>query len=137
MAEVSRHATRSGRCACGGVQFRLTGPLRQVTDCHCDPCRRITGHHMAATAADEADVVFDADGTLTWWERTDTVRYGFCSTCGATLFWHDDLRPGVLSVAAGSIDQPTGLTTELRLFADEAGDYHRLDPDVPVRSVDR
>ena len=32
-----------------------------------------------------------------------------------------------LSIAAGTLDQPTGLRTVLAMYADEAADYHRLD----------
>ena len=41
----------SGGCACGGVRYRLDAPPRAGVNCHCEPCRRITGHFMAATAA--------------------------------------------------------------------------------------
>src|SRR6516164_7818396 len=46
----------SGRCLCGAVSFQVFGDLRDVFNCHCHRCRRFTGHHMAATAADVADL---------------------------------------------------------------------------------
>ncbi len=104
--------------------------MRDVINCHCDPCRRITGHFLAATSADLADVVFDSDDTLGWYHPTDTVQYGFCSGCGSTLFWRADDKPSTLSIAAGTLDQPTGLTTGLALFGDAAADYHNLDETV-------
>ncbi|GIT76416.1 MAG: hypothetical protein Ct9H300mP31_09470 [Acidimicrobiaceae bacterium] len=67
------------------------------------------------------------DATLTWYQRTPTIRYGFCSTCGATLFWSAADKEETLTVAAGTLDQPTGLRTVLAMYADEAADYHRLD----------
>ena len=51
-----------GRCACGAVGLTVDGPLRPVTNCHCDRCRRITGHFLAATSAAVADLtVSDPD----------------------------------------------------------------------------
>jgi len=82
---------------------------------------------MAATAAGVDDVHLLADATLTWYQRTPTTRYGFCSTCGATLFWSAADKAATLSIAAGTLDQPTGLRTVLAMYADEAADYHRLD----------
>ena len=35
------------------------------------------------------------------------------------------------SVAAGTLDPPTGLSTVHALFVADASDYHRLDPDLP------
>ncbi|MBP92397.1 MAG: aldehyde-activating protein [Acidimicrobiaceae bacterium] len=120
-------AGASGGCHCGGVRYRVKGPLREVINCHCEPCRRITGHFMAGTDANLGEVEFDADETLTWYHPTDTVQYGFCNWCGSTLFWRADDKASRLSISAGTLDQPTGLTTGLALFGDEAGDYHNLD----------
>ena len=127
----------TGGCDCGGVRYRVTGPLRNVVDCHCEPCRRITGHHMAATSVAERDLHFDTKEALTWYQRTPTVRYGFCGHCGASLFWAASDKPERVSITAGSLDQPTGLITEEIIYAAEAGDYHRLDPDVPALPGDR
>lgn len=124
----------TGRCGCGLVRFTLSGRLRPVINCHCHRCRRFTGHFMAGTNTAEADLDLD-DGTesLRWWTPDDepAVSYGFCSGCGGSLFWRSADRPGTVSVAAGTLDPPTGLTTVLALFTAEASDYHRLDPDLP------
>jgi hypothetical protein len=110
------------------VSYSVDGPLRDVVNCHCDRCRRITGHFMAATATAVADMVItDPGSTLSWYEPTHDVGYGFCRSCGSTLFWRSADRPDVWSIAAGTLDQPTGLTTTRALFVAEAGDYHRLD----------
>jgi len=134
-AMESEPVTRAtGGCDCGGVRYRINGKLRPVVHCHCTPCRRITGHHMAATAAGVDDVHLLADATLTWYQRTPTTRYGFCSTCGATLFWSAADKVDTLSIAAGTLDQPTGLRTVLAIYADEAADYHRLDDALETHS---
>lgn len=120
-----------GRCACGAVGLTVDGPLRPVTNCHCDRCRRITGHFLAATSAAVSDLtVSDPDGRLTWYEPAAGVHYGFCSVCGSTLFWRVDVAPGSWSIAAGALDPPTGLTTAEAWFVAEASDYHRLDHDL-------
>ena len=117
-----------GHCGCAGVQYSVDGPLRGVVNCHCDRCRRMTGHFMAATAARVADLsVDDPECLLRWWAPTEAVGYGSCSRCGSTLFWKSGDRPDVWSIAAGTLDQPTGLSTTTALFVAEASDYHRLD----------
>jgi hypothetical protein len=127
----------TGGCQCGGVRYRVEGPLRDVVNCHCEPCRRITGHHMAATAASVDDVHFESDATLGWYQRTAGTRYGFCTTCGSTLFWSAADKADMLSIAAGSIDQPSGLVTVVAMYADEAPDFHRLDTTIPTFGRDR
>jgi len=127
----------TGGCECGGVRYRVEGALRDVVHCHCEPCRRITGHHMAATAASLDDVHFESDATLAWYQRTPTTRYGFCTTCGSTLFWAASDKADMLSIAAGTIDQPSGLATVLAIYADEAADFHRLDGTIQTFGRDR
>lgn len=135
--EAGAPAGLRGGCACQGVRYVIDGPARSVANCHCEPCRRITGHHMAATAADVEHVRFESDSTLRWYDSTATVQYGFCATCGSTLFWRASDKPTHLSITAGTLDQPTGLTTTISLFGAEAGDYHRLDDSVDTFPGDR
>lgn len=116
--------TASGGCACGGVRYRVDGPLREVFNCHCERCRRITGHHFAATAADTADVTVGPADTLRWYAPVVGVEYGFCGTCGSTLFWRVAATPERLSITAGTLDQPTGLRTTTAWWVTQAGDYH-------------
>jgi hypothetical protein len=102
----------------------VIGPLRDVYDCHCNRCRRITGHHMAATAAAPEHVVFHEQTTLRWYEPAPGVFYGFCQNCGSTLFWRASALPDKLCIAAGTLDQPTGLRTTRAWWVAEAGDYY-------------
>ena len=127
----------NGGCACGGVRYRIEVAARSVANCHCEPCRRITGHFMAATAAPADSVVIEPADTLRWYDSTPTAQYGFCSRCGSTLFWRAADKTDHLSVTAGTLDPPTGLRTTIALFGDDASDYHRLDPQVETLPGDR
>lgn len=119
-----------GGCLCGAVRYRVTGPLRDVLNCHCERCRRITGHHMAASAARAEDIDVDDSSTLRWFHPDDDldIGYAFCATCGSSLFWRPNDDAEQWSICAGTLDGPTGLTTIADWFADEAGDYFELDP---------
>jgi hypothetical protein len=112
-----------GGCDCGGVRYELEGELRSVYNCHCGRCRRITGHHMAATAVHPEQIRFESESTLRWYDPVPTVHYGFCGVCGSTLFWRADALPQQVSIAAGTLDQPTGLRTVKAWWVAEAGDY--------------
>lgn len=127
----------TGGCRCGGVRWRTEGRLRDVWYCHCEDCRRITGHHMAATAAVADELTFDTDETLSWYSAQPGVFYGFCSRCGATMFWRADDKPGSISISAGCVDPPTGLQVAGVLFADEAADYLTDRPVVETHPGDR
>ncbi len=88
---------------------------------------------MAATNTEAVDLTIGAgQDRLRWWTPAEepTVAYGFCSACGSSLFWRSHLKADHLAVAAGTLDPPTGLSTEAAIFTDDAGDYHRLDGDL-------
>ena len=121
----------TGRCLCGDISFRVHGPLRDVVDCHCHRCRRFTGHHMAATAADTSDLdVDDPESLLRWYHTVPDAGYAFCSRCGSSLFWRATATPERTVICAGTLDPPTGLTTVRACWISEASDYHPR-PDVP------
>lgn len=115
-----------GGCMCGAVSYEVDGPMRSVMNCHCDRCRRFTGHFMAATSASLDDVVLSATtaDALRWFEASDGVFYGFCGTCGSSLFWRNDDEPDRWSITAGSVEPPTGLETTLSIWTAHASDYH-------------
>lgn len=115
-------ARATGRCLCGDVSFVVTGALRDVFDCHCERCRRFSGHHVAATAAAPTDVHVDGS-TLRWFSPHPSVEYGFCQRCGSSLFWRPTTPGGPVSIMAGSLDQPTGLRTTEVWWVVETADY--------------
>ncbi|MEM7643632.1 MAG: GFA family protein [Pseudomonadota bacterium] len=114
--------TRTGSCLCGAVRYAVDGPLRPVVACHCGQCRKATGNYVAATSAARGDVTIE--GKLTWFQSSETARRGFCGTCGSQLFWDG---PGVnLSIMAGSLDLPTGLTLAGHIYCEGRGDWYAL-----------
>ena len=116
---------RTGACLCGAVRYRVTGPLRAVVACHCTQCRRTTGHFMAATAARHRDFELISGADLKWYVSSPEARRGFCGRCGSTLFWEGAGRD-YLSIAAGTLDGATGLTTVRHIFVADKGDYYEL-----------
>jgi cytidylate kinase len=90
-----------GRCLCGAVRFTVEGPLRPVVACHCNQCRKTSGHHVAATAAPREAVRIE--GAPAWYESSPGVRRGFCGTCGSPLFW-DASDSASLSIFAGALE---------------------------------
>ncbi len=120
----------SGSCLCGGVRFRITGPLRQVIGCHCTQCRKQTGHYMPASGTLLTYFDLIEDRGLKWYEASDSAKRGFCGECGSTLFWqaHGADR---IAIAAGSIDGRTGLETVAHIFVADKGDYYDLDQALP------
>jgi hypothetical protein len=116
--------THEGGCLCGAVRYRVDGPLRDVVVCHCSRCRRAQGHVAAYSDCATADLTV-ADDTALRWYVADERRRGFCSGCGASLFWQRADEPETTAVAAGTLDPPTGLRTVAQIFTATPGDYYQ------------
>lgn len=125
-----------GSCLCGGVAYEAGGPLRPVIACHCRECRAWSGHVFAATSVPLARFRLLRDASLRWVRASPLARRGFCGDCGASLFWQPDAEPRI-SIAAGSLDGPTGLGIAEHWFTGEAGDYYAPEgPPPPVRAAE-
>ena len=124
--------TKTGGCECKAVRFEVNGPLQDVVLCHCGMCRRTHGHVGAYTSARRSDVILVESRGLKWFQSSDFARRGFCTECGGSLFWERN-GSDVISISAGMLDEPMGLTMTLQIFVDSAGDCYRVDPEIPQR----
>ncbi len=118
-------------CLCGGVAFDLPGPAGPVTACHCIQCRKLSGHFSASFDADEAQVVWHDRATLAEYETPGKGRRGFCTHCGASLYFRD--ADGAFSVEAGSVDSPSGGYLAEHIFTAFKGSYYVIDDGLPER----
>jgi hypothetical protein len=129
---MSSAPVRTGGCLCGAVTYSVIGSLRDVWNCYCERCRRFTGHYLAATAADVADVTIEDPTLQLSWHPVPGAAYGFCRSCGSSLFWRADSSPSTISICAGSVEPPTGLVTTEAWWSSQASDYFTR-PGVPER----
>lgn len=116
----------TGGCLCGAVRYELRGELRGVYNCHCGQCRRSHGHFGAYTSVTPDQITFTEARGLKWYASSAIARRGFCGECGSSLFWEPAAKDH-LGIAAGSLDQPSGLTTLGHIFTDHMGDYYTID----------
>lgn len=120
-APVQNGERRTGRCLCGAVRYdvRLARPEIQI--CHCGQCRRWTGGPGYFAVSVEDARIEGADKIVhhrlsEWGERA------FCGACGATLYWRMQGGP-VTNVAAGGLDDQTGLAVGEEIFTDRRADW--------------
>ncbi len=119
-----------GSCLCGGVIFEVRGKSSDVSFCHCKQCRTWHGNYAGYTGCDISDLVFVSDRNLTWYHSSDVARRGFCKECGSSLFW-DRIGTAGIGIAAGCLENPTGLKGSDHIFTGSAGDYYTIDDGLP------
>ena len=115
----------TGGCLCGGVRYRVEGGLRPVIACHCQQCRRTSGHHVAATSAPRERVTIR--GEVRWYSSSDTAERGFCPVCGSNLFWSGG--GGGLSIFAGTLDGDPGVRLAGHIYCADKGAYYAIPED--------
>ena len=124
MAKITK-----GSCLCGGVVYEIRGPLRPVCACHCNQCRKASGHYVAATQCKSDDLTIKGDA-LVWFKSSDIATRGFCGTCGSNLFWRP-FDKDTISIFAGALDDPVDLVMDGQIYTEDKGSYYDL-PDVPI-----
>lgn len=133
MTENPAEVRATGRCLCGAVRFSIRGPLRPTAvACHCTTCRKFTGGIWVGTCARKEYVVIERSDTLKWYRSSAEAKRGFCGNCGSSLFWEGDDEP-LWSIAAGSLNEPTGLKLAVHSWTAESADYWSFDPGIPTK----
>jgi len=127
---AANERTHTGSCLCGAVRYSVTGALRDVVDCHCGMCLKWHGHAGAYTDADDDKLTIEGGDSLAWFRSSGFAARGFCTRCGSSLFWKRD-GAARTSIAAGSLDQPTGLRTVRHIFTEQHADYYAITDGLP------
>ena len=116
---------RKGSCLCGAVTFEVEGDLPGPDACHCTMCRKQSGHYFASCDVPRARVAISGEQNVTWYRSSDKARRGFCSTCGASMFW-DPLERDWIGLAMGAFDTPTDTKLAVHIFIGDKGDYYDI-----------
>ncbi|MCJ9671384.1 MULTISPECIES: GFA family protein [unclassified Neorhizobium] len=119
-----------GSCLCGAVSFEIEGELSAPDACHCSKCRKHSGHFFASTDVEKDRLTLKGAENITWFQSSEKVRRGFCTTCGSSLFWDPPHRDWI-AVAMGAFDGPTGTGLNKHIFVAEKGDYYDIADGLP------
>jgi len=122
----------TGHCLCGKIRFHGTyDDSHGLNACHCSQCRRWSGHVWAAILPKSMVI----EGEPSWYRASDFARRGFCATCGSSLFWQRD-GSDIIDVAAGALDNPTGLHLLGHIFVADKGDYYDISDGLPQHQTE-
>lgn len=122
-----------GSCLCGAVKFEVEGSLSSPDVCHCSQCRKWSGHILASTDVKRSALRIHGSECLSWFHSSEKVRRGFCSTCGASMFFDplDKEKHDWIGISMGVFDTPTETQLALHIFVAEKGDYYQITDGLP------
>jgi hypothetical protein len=127
---MNRAAVHRGSCVCGAVTFEVGGALEGPDACHCSICRKVSGHYWASTDIPRELVTISGEDSIRWYQSSEKVRRGFCSTCGTPLFW-DSAGRAKLGISMGAFEKPTDTHLVIHIFTADKGDYYEIADSVP------
>ncbi len=108
----------SGRCLCGALTWRATGPVLWAAHCHCEDCRR-------AAASDYVSWIGVPRGSVTWrgprrfYASSPGVTRSFCGICGAPASYETQAYPEETHLYAASLDDPQQYQPTAHVFWSE------------------
>ena len=118
----------TGGCFCGDIRYRISGePVIQLY-CFCKDCLSITGTDgYAGYMVNESDFQL-TKGTPTTHDKLSkegrTVKRHFCGKCGSNLWGQTEF--GLISVAAGTLDDPNLFKPTKKVFVHDAPRWARV-----------
>ena len=122
-----------GSCLCGAVTFEVDGDLPPPDACHCTKCRKWNGHFAVGSDVPRSRLTIRGGENVTWYQSSEKVRRGFCSTCGSSLFFDpiDRVKHDWTGVSMGAFERPTGTKIAIHIFVADKGDYYEITDGLP------
>ena len=128
-------ASFSGGCACGAVRYECTGEPLFALNCHCRDCQRETGSAFAAVLGMPRAAFRLTRGSPMHFDlKADSgyvTRRVFCGKCGSPLFGEPGSRVDMVTIRAGSLDDPSKFRPSQDIFTVSAQPWDHMNPELP------
>jgi hypothetical protein len=125
----------SGGCACGAIRYECSVEPLASFNCHCRDCQRETGSAFASIIAVPRASVTLVQGRPKYFGLTAdsgfTTSRAFCGECGSPLFGQPNRRPDMLTLRAGSLDDPSQFKPNQNIYTATAQPWDFMDPALP------
>lgn len=107
--------TLTGSCACGAISWISNSTPTLANNCHCDTCRKISGSPYIAflhlTTSDVTIVPPLSSPQVKTYTASPHAERTFCVECGSTLTFKYHLKPDIIGVAIGTVDEKKSTTS--------------------------
>ena len=123
-----------GGCRCGAIRYEIAAEPTFAGQCQCLDCQHETGGGHASFLAFPAGEV-KLTGTPRFYEvkaeSGNTVRRGFCPTCGSSVVSATSGLPDITMVSAGSLEDPSIFKPQFVCYTSHGHAWDLIDPALP------
>jgi hypothetical protein len=121
-----------GGCACGAIRYECSAEPVFSELCYCRDCQRSSGNASAALFFIPAANFILISGSPKYYRVTGTSGFpldrGFCPECGSPLIVKPHRTPGLMIIAAASLDDPAGFRPQVEMWTGSAPPWASLHP---------
>ena len=127
--------TISGRCLCGAVQVSISAAPLAARVCWCRLCQYLGSGNGTVSVCFPA-ISVSVLGDVRWYQNVadsgNRMLRGFCPRCGTPMFSKADVRPHIIFVRMGVLDDPNLLGPQMTIWTDAAPNWAIFDPALPI-----
>ena len=121
----------TGGCLCGAVRYEFSQAPKQVTICHCNDCKKVTGSVFGLSMEIEAASFTILSGQLKKYTKTADngirISRAFCSNCGSPVLTTEETYPDLVWIKAGSLDEPELVKPTKQIWTKRAVPWAKID----------
>ena len=130
-------ATITGGCLCGKIRYRADAEPKFVSLCHCRDCQRFTGSAFAVVVALPKAAV-TITGTLKGFAKQGdsgkAIERRFCPDCGTSVLDEAETVPGLVMIAAGTLDDASWVKPKSEIYCASAQPWVRFGAELALKS---
>jgi hypothetical protein len=120
----------TGGCPCEGLRFEVTAMPLLVYACHCTECQRWSGSAFSMSMPVASLSFRMVTGEPKPFRRIGTSgvvsTYWFCGNCGGRAYGQRDVRPDVVVLRAGTLDDTSWLRPIAHVYLRSAQAWERV-----------
>ena len=110
-----------GSCLCGAVRYSGNAEPVFTGVCHCNDCQKFSGSAFAIVVAVPESAISVTGNLTTFTKNGDSgkpIERRFCPKCGSAVADVASAMPGVLMIAAGTLDDASWVKPGAQLYCD-------------------
>jgi hypothetical protein len=124
----------SGGCACGAVRFESATQPLTTRICWCRVCQYLVAGSATVNATFRTEG-FSVSGKVASHrfvaDSGNVIYREFCPSCGTPLFSRAEVRPHLVGVRAGALDDPEIARPEMTIWTSAAPSWACFDANIP------